>query len=589
MPDVSDSRAESVLAGLDEQQRAVATSLRGPVVVLAGAGSGKTRAITHRIAYGALTGVHDPRRTLALTFTVRAAGELRSRLSTLGVRGVSARTFHSAALRQLRHFWPAVLPGEPPTLMNDPVAHVQQAASLSGMDLSLSVARDVLAEIEWAKAMLVPMAGYSDAVAQHGRLVPADLSVEQLSRIAEVYDETASAARVMDFQDVLLLLIGLLDREAGIADTVREQYRHITVDEFQDVSPLQHRLLQHWIGPERDICVVGDPLQTIYDFAGATADFLTGFHRDFPDAIRLELTRCYRCSPQIVAAANALAQAGSETSRVVLRAVATTGVPVQTSAHSDDVAEARALAHRISTQINDGMRPREIAVLVRTHAQVEPIADALHGAGIPVSIHGAARFFDRPEVRRAITLLRGAARADADPEISLPEQVRAALSPMSWDPTTPPASGSTRAAWESLTALVDLAADLSRADSAARLPDLVAELERRQQWEHAPEPDGVTITTCHAAKGLQWHAVHVAGLSEGQLPVAQAVTAAQIEQERRLLYVALTRARAQVHLSWSAARHPGQPPMRQASRFLADLRTARSGVLEEAGHPPLEQ
>lgn len=567
----SDTSAESVLAGLDEQQREVARTLHGPVVVLAGAGSGKTRAITHRIAYGVLTGIHDPRRTLALTFTTRAAGELRARLAPLGIRGVSARTFHSAALRQLRHFWPSVLPGDPPALMSDPTAHVQQAAALAGVDLSPTRARDVLSEIEWAKAMLIPTSAYADAVARRGRPVPADLTADHVARIAEVYDETAAASRVMDFQDVLLLTIGMLERESGIADAVRDQYRHITVDEYQDVSPLQQRMLEQWIGPERDICVVGDPLQTIYDFAGATADYLTGFTRRFPDAVRLELHRCYRCSPQIVRVANALAHAGTERSAVTLSSVAAAGPEVRISAHSDDVAEARAIADSVREYVSQGVSPRDMAILVRTHVQTEPILDALTGAAIPVTIHGSARFFDRPDVRRALTLVRGAARAEADPDITLMDQMRAALSPLAWDAHNPPVSGTARATWESIAALMDLVVDIVEVNPGATLADVVAELERREQWEHAPEPHGVTVTTCHAAKGLQWSVVHVAGVSEGLLPSAQAATTEQVEQERRLLYVAITRATSHLQLSWAGARHPGQPAMRQPSRFLADL------------------
>ena len=577
--------AEQVLAGLDPEQREVAVTLKGPVVVLAGAGSGKTRAITHRIAHAAITGVHDPRRTLAVTFTNRAAGELRSRLLGLGVDGVQARTFHSAALRQLRYFWPQVYPGEAPTLLDRKAPLVAEAAALHQLPTDAATIRDLASEIEWSKSMLITPERYVDLASTAGRTAPSGFDLTSVAKVIETYADYLSMRRQMDFEEVILLLVGLLSEEPAIADKVREQYRHFTVDEYQDVNPLQQALLQLWLGGRDDICVVGDAAQTIYTFAGATSEYLQNFINTYRHASLIKLERCYRCTPEIVSLANQVIPRASRGTTLTLKSQNKRGPKPELHAFSDEIAEADAIAARIKALVGEGSSPRDIAILYRINAQSEVFEDALTNYDMPYTVRGGERFFDRPEVRQAVVLLRGARAGGTDSAVSLADQVRAALSPMNIKDISPSARGASRERWESISALLSLADDLVATSPAATMSDLVAELEKRSTAQHAPVVDGVTLSTFHAAKGLEWKYVFLAGLSDGTVPITYATTAPMIDEEKRLLYVAVTRAAQELWLSWSQARTPGQRPHRDRTRFLAGI---TSGVLEVSGDPTFE-
>lgn len=587
--------AESVLDGLDPEQRAVATAVHGPVVVLAGAGTGKTRAVTHRIAYAARTGAHDPRRTLAVTFTARAAGEMRDRLRQLGVAGVQARTFHAAALRQLRYFWPRAVGGTVPDLMPSKARVVAEAASRCRLPTDPATVRDLAAEVEWAKVTMTAPDDYVARATQAGREPPGDVAAAEVARVYAAYEDAKSARDLHDFEDVLLLMVGLLESRPDIADEVRAAYRWFTVDEYQDVSPLQQRLLELWLGERDDLCVVGDASQTIYTFTGATPRYLLDFSRAHPAATEVRLVRSYRSTPQVVSWANRLlATARGDAARLRLELVAQrpTGPEPTVTDHDDEPAEAADVARRIRALVDAGVPPREIAVLYRVNAQSEAYEEALAELGIPVVLRGGERFFERPEVREAVTRMRGAARAattdavtdagadggsggadpaDASAAGALPDQVRAVLSAMGWTPTAPRGSGATRERWESLSALVTLAEDLAAAGTVRGLADLVAELERRAELQHAPVADGVTLASLHAAKGLEWDAVFLVGLVDGTLPIVHADTPERVEEERRLLYVGMTRAREHLALSWARSRQPGGRGTRSRSRFLDDL------------------
>lgn len=299
---------DAVLAGLDPEQRAVATALHGPVCVLAGAGTGKTRAITHRIAYGVRTGAFQPQQVLAVTFTARAAGEMRGRLRQLGADGVQARTFHAAALRQLQYFWPRAVGGEVPRLLERKVQLVAEAAGRSGLRVQRTELRDLTSEIEWAKVTQIVPDDYPVAVLKAGREAPRDPA--EIARVYATYEQTKRDRNVIDFEDVLLLTAAILEDRPEIAEQVRAQYRHFTVDEYQDVSPLQQRLLDQWtgaaVGAGAGLCVVGDASQTIYSFTGATPDYLLNFRTRHPDATVVKLVRDYRSTPQVVHLANGL-------------------------------------------------------------------------------------------------------------------------------------------------------------------------------------------------------------------------------------------------------------------------------------------
>ncbi len=614
MPDMPD-----VLDGLDPEQRLVAEALTGPVVVLAGAGTGKTRAITHRIAHAVESGAHAASTGLAVTFTNRAAGEMRGRLAQLGVPSVAVRTFHSAALSQLRYFWPGAVGGPFPDLVASKASMVAQACRELGIRSAGPLVRDLAAEIEWAGSSLVSVGDYPASAAAAGRTpVGAGSEVIELPGIAQVmsaYQDVKTRAHAIDFEDVLLSMVALLGDRPDIADEVRRAYRWFTVDEYQDITPAQDRMLTAWLGERDDVCVVGDASQTIYSFAGASPDALGQFARRWSNATEVRLDRCYRCSPQIVTAANAVIRAAAPgagvTTRgrrgpagtpagsrrtgppaaVLLRSQRPSGPAPEIVACADDADEAATVTTRIQDLLAAGTSARDIAVLMRTNASSEPVEVALADAGIAYVMRGAERFFDRPEVREAVTRMRGHAIASnthagqdtADPTLpgadvnGLVEQVRAVLAAMGWQPGGPASGGATRERWESLAAVLALAQEVA-VPGRSTMAELVAEFERRAHLSHAPTADGVTLATLHAAKGLEWDVVFIIGAAEGSLPIVYADTQARVEEERRLFYVGVTRARDRLVVTWAMTRS-GRP--RTASRFLADLR-ARGEVSTQA-------
>ncbi|MFE0422444.1 ATP-dependent DNA helicase UvrD2 [Streptomyces sp. NPDC058953] len=567
-----------MLDGLDPEQREVATALHGPVCVLAGAGTGKTRAITHRIAYGVRAGILQPASVLAVTFTNRAAGEMRGRLRELGAGGVQARTFHSAALRQLQYFWPKAIGGEMPRLLERKIQLVAEAAARCRIRLDRNELRDVTSEIEWAKVTQTVPADYPAAVAKSLRDAPRDPS--EISQIYALYEQLKRDRAVIDFEDVLLLTVGILQDRHDIADQIRRQYQNFVVDEYQDVSPLQQRLLDLWRGDRENICVVGDASQTIYSFTGATPDHLLDFRTRHPSATVVKLVRDYRSTPQVVHLANGLlgqAKGRAAQHRLELVSQRDPGPEPAYTEYPDEPAEAEGTARRIRDLVAAGVPAGEIAVLYRVNAQSEVYEQALADAGVPYQLRGAERFFERQEVREAGVALRGAARAGSNDALlddaeDLPSQVRAVLSTKGWTDQPPAGSGAVRDRWESLAALVRLAEDFARSRPGAGLADLVTELDERAAAQHAPTVQGVTLASLHSAKGLEWDAVFLVGLTEGMMPITYAKTDEQVEEERRLLYVGVTRARLHLSLSWALSRSPGGRAGRRPSRFRNGLR-----------------
>ncbi len=570
---------EDLLAGLDPEQREVALATRGPVCVLAGAGTGKTRAITHRIAYAVATGVVNPAHVLAVTFTVRAAGELRGRLRGLGggAEAVRASTFHSAALRQLTYFWPRVIGGRPPKLIESKLPLLRETARDMRLRLDGPALADAVTEIEWAKVCQVHPGSYAPAALSAGRAPSA--GVEDVARLYQAYEQLRRERQLIDFESVLELTAAILCTEPAMAREVHAAFRHFTVDEFQDVNPLQKLLLDAWLGGRDDLCVVGDPQQTIYSFTGATPSYLREFAADYPGATVLRLVRDYRSTPQVVAVANRLgsARGGPGEPGGSLVAQRPPGPEPSLSRYADEEAEAAAVAAQAAALIGRGVPPREIAILVRINAQTERFEQALAAAKVRFAVRGGERFYERPEVRQALVLLRGAARAESDGADEalvpgdLPAAVRHVLASAGLSVDPPVAPGAARDRWESLAALAALAQDAAAARPQTSLADFAAELGRRAETGHAPVADAVTLATMHAAKGLEWDAVLLPGLAEGIMPIVHARTPAAVEEERRLLYVAVTRARQHLHLSWAAARAPGGEQVRQRSRFVGGL------------------
>lgn len=581
--------AEAILDALDDEQRDVATALHGPVCVLAGAGTGKTRAITHRIAYGVTVNAYNPQAVLAVTFTARAAGEMRTRLRSLGVPGVQARTFHAAALRQLSYFWPEVVGGQLPAIVEQKATLVARAARSAGQQVDRVAVRDLASEIEWAKVSLVDPSDYERAIARRSRPAPAGLAPAIVADVMRAYEEVKTQQVVIDFEDILLLLSDIIGRHHEVGDQIRRQYRHFVVDEYQDVSPLQQYLLDQWLGGREDLCVVGDAAQTIYSFTGASPRHLLDFRRTYPDATVVRLVRDYRSTPQVVALANDIA--GARASGVELIAQRPPGPPPAYVTCDHDEAEATWVASRIRDLVAAGVAASEIAILYRTNGQSEAFEEALAAHGIGYLVRGGQRFFEREEVRKAVLLLRAAAVSPADG--SLGELVRATLADAGWSEAPPAARGSVRERWDSLQALVDLADDVDASTPGATIREFVEHLADRAQAQHAPAIDGVTLTSIHAAKGLEWEAVFVVGCSEGLLPISLAETPEAIDEERRLMYVAVTRARQHLTLSYARARRDGGKATRKVSRFLesrwprvqpvAARRTSTADRLKELG------
>jgi DNA helicase-2/ATP-dependent DNA helicase PcrA len=523
-------RAEEILAALDDDQREVALATRGPVCVIAGAGTGKTRAITHRIAYAAAIGTMDPSKVLALTFTARAAGEMRTRLRSLGVPTVAARTVHSAALKQLIYFWPTVFGGRTPDLMNSKTPFLTEAVNRADLTGEIRVTsretmRDIATEIEWAKVSQVAPIDYLDQV-----------NVRQMKPRVKA---------------VLLLTSAMLEQERVVRERVQDQYRYFTVDEYQDISPIQQRLINAWLGSRKDICVVGDPAQTIYSFAGATPVFLNTFTQRFPEAEVIRLSTGYRSTPEITFAANALLRNSSMGQE--LTASNDHGLHPSVDGYKDESGEIAGILSQITTLLSEGTAPQEIAILARTNSQLKGVERAMNGKGLPYQVRSTERFFERQDVRDFLKQVRQASVLPTEGATWI-DELRTIAQPYL-----------TGESIDGIAALLHLGRELDGDDgfTPKTLRGFLREVEDRVTQNNPPTMPVVTLATLHAAKGLEWERVFLMGASEGILPLETGSTGtsdAVVAEERRLFYVGMTRAKVDLHISYR-----GSP-----SRFLKE-------------------
>ena len=538
---------DQILEGLDPEQREVVTAVRGPVCVIAGAGTGKTRVITHRIAYAIAIGVTDSSKTLAITFTAKAAGEMRARLRGLGIPNATARTFHSAAIKQLMYFWPYSFGGSFPSLLTMKSGAIAEALNRTDSALApqTSTLREIASEIEWAKVLEISPDEYVESALGAGRRlkIPNNKSdksnFEDISKVYQAYETLKQQERAIDFEDVLLLTVGMLEEDRDVRERVRDQYRYFTVDEYQDVSPLQQRLLNLWLGDREEICVVGDAAQTIYSFAGASSAFLLGFTKRYPKAQVIRLSRGYRSTPEIISAANAILRQGGMIGEHghELASMNSHGAKPEIAKFESNASEANFIVNKIAELRVKAGDSAEIAILTRTNSQLDIFERELRAAGIASQIKSSERFFERIDVRDAMRVIRSASVLPTEGGDWYSDLI-AVLRPF----------GDT----DYVQAFLALARSMKEASEEAIGPSTPAtlrtflrELEDRAEQNNPPTLPGVVLATLHAAKGLEWDHVFLAGISEGMLPMGE-----DIEEERRLFYVGLTRAKSELHLSY---------------------------------------
>jgi DNA helicase-2/ATP-dependent DNA helicase PcrA len=537
-------RAEEILAALDDDQREVALATRGPVCVIAGAGTGKTRAITHRIAYAAAIGTMDPSKVLALTFTARAAGEMRTRLRSLGVPTVAARTVHSAALKQLIYFWPTVFGGRTPDLMNSKTPFLTEAVNRANLTGEIRITsretmRDIATEIEWAKVSQVAPIDYLDQV--NARQMKPRVKAEHIAAIYVAYESLKKQELAIDFEDVLLLTSAMLEEERTVRERVQDQYRYFTVDEYQDISPIQQRLINAWLGSRKDICVVGDPAQTIYSFAGATPVFLNTFTQRFPEAEVIRLSTGYRSTPEITFAANALLRNSSMGQE--LTASNDHGLHPSVDGYKDESGEIAGILKQITELLAQGTAPQEIAILARTNSQLKGVERAMNSKGLPYQVRSTERFFERQDVRDFLKQVRQASVLPTEGATWI-DELRTIAQPYL-----------TGESIDGIAALLHLGRELDSDDgfTPKTLRGFLREVEDRVTQNNPPTMPVVTLATLHAAKGLEWERVFLMGASEGILPLETGSTGtsdAVVAEERRLFYVGMTRAKVDLHISY---------------------------------------
>ena len=551
------------LSGLNREQRRAAEAVRGPVCILAGAGTGKTTTITHRVAHQAATGAFAPAQIMAVTFTDKAARQLRSRLGALGAAGVRASTFHAAALRQLRHF----APDRVGTILPSKALVLRQIANWLPAPYKFRPAADLATEIEWAKNRRLGVRGYAEAVRERDPPIPADLML----RVFGEYERRNEESGAIDFEDLLELAVDLFEHDPAVRETFRAQYRAFTVDEYQDVNLLQQSLLDLWVGDRDDLCVVGDDYQSIYAFTGAGPDHLLAIPERYPNALVVRLEENYRSSPQILALANTLVPrlGGAEKTLRPTRPDGPQPVVRPYPAAADEGAAIVAAIRALDCPLE------EIAILARTNARLTDFEELLHGASIPFQ---GASLLDRDAARRLCRRLESSA-SPAGPA------VRAAALEAGWAERLPAKLGDRELVrQQDLGRLVALA-EAFDGDAAAFVADLRARFAPGGDGAH-----GVHLLTFHRAKGLEFEAVFLPRLQEGELPSKQARTSEELAEERRLLYVGMTRAKRVLWLSWAGKRsrflvelgHDGPPAAREDTTWTPGAQKLREWRLERA-------
>jgi DNA helicase II / ATP-dependent DNA helicase PcrA len=572
---MTSTRLDAILGGLNEAQRQAVTVTRGPVAILAGAGTGKTTTITRRIAYQVARGAFPPDRILAVTFTEKAAGELKGRLARLGVRGVEARTFHAAALAQLSRLWPRHEGSPVGDVLDSKARLLGPLANALPRPHRFVPRRDLATEIEWAKNRMVSPDRYLEELTASGHTPP--IAPELMERVYAGYERRKAAAGRLDFEDMLARTVGLLDDHEAAAREIRERYAAFTVDEYQDVNPLQHALLDRWLGGRDELCVVGDDYQTIYGFTGATPAYLLGFEGRFPGTRILRLEENYRSTPEILALANRLSEHLGGYGKT-LRATRRSGPAPVVQAVPGEATEAELVVSEVRRLHEDeGVPFEEMAILYRINARSERFEEALADAGIPFQVRDGA-FLRRPGPRAALARLR---RSDGTTTVDAVDRVTAALG---FDPKTEPDSEEEATRQSDLTRLRSLAREFAEARPDGGPRGFLEELAGRFSAERSAR--GVNLMTYHRAKGLEFEAVFLPRLLDRELPFRSGRSRAPVEEERRLLYVGITRAKRFLFLTWPADARIGRSPFVEELRGPATPEPRRTAESRAGGSAP---
>lgn len=548
---------EEILEGLNPEQSEAVQTVRGPVCILAGAGSGKTTTITRRIAYQIREGAFLPREILAVTFTDKAAKEMGERLSRLGANTVKARTFHSEALAQYRRFGAKddeILASKVPVLKS-------LVSSLPPPHRFVSP-RDVATEIEWAKNRRIGPAAYPTCLADH---IPPLPPIRMAALYAE-YERRKQRAKLLDFEDLLERTVQLLRDDDAALEQVRGTYRAFTVDEYQDVNLLQQSLLDAWLGERSDVCVVGDDFQSIYAFSGADPRYLLDFPTRYPGCKTIGLTLNYRSTPDILTAANRLG-GKLEGSSKMLRPTLPSGAPVRLQTFEHGWEEAAWMADQVKQLRTGGVEWEQIAVLLRINARSEAYEQAFSRAGIPYQVADSP-FLRRTAARTVITKLRRSGGGDV---ASTVEHIARSMGYKPEDPSQVSGEEATRLA--DLERLVLLAREYDGTGGILGYLDDLA--ERFSEQGHG---QGVQLLTIHKAKGKEYQVVFLPRLEERELPFALAQSAERLDEERRLFYVGMTRAKQHLYLSCAGHREGERPIRREPSRFLREMGMIRSSA-----------
>jgi DNA helicase-2/ATP-dependent DNA helicase PcrA len=593
---------DRLLDDLDAHQRAAVTETHLPLAILAPAGSGKTRVLTRRIAWRVREELADPRHVLAVTFTRRAAGELVDRIDALGVdAAVTAGTFHALALAQLRRH-ATDNRRELPRILDRKARVIGPLLRASGPQGTVAIS-DVANEIEWAKARMIPPDRYAAAARATERRLPR--SPAELADLYARYEAEKRKRRWLDFDDLLGWCADAIERDDDFAASQRWRFRHLFVDEFQDATPLQLRLLRAWLGDRSDLSVVGDGAQAIYAFAGADASPLVDFARYFPGGRTVTLTYNYRSTDAIVAVSEAALGPASGVERDPPRAVRPADRRAEIHAFDDDSTEADAVADACWREFTGGVPWHRMAVLFRTNAQSSLFEAALTRRGVPFRLTGAQRFAARPAVRVLLDRLREADRnlpgrpfshhlsdlaADIDEEPGVEDPGASAQTPPADTAAGPVAPTKSSASDEEMRthrdALLRFGRQyLSAEDGPGSVAGFVSWLDLATRGESS-DARGVDLVTFHRAKGLEWQVVFVTGLERGLVPISWATTPSARAEERRLLHVALGRAEDWMHCSWARERTAyGRRVTRQPTPWLAELERAAGSTRVEPADP----